>query len=161
VISPPGNSLKRKIFRENQPFLSAGRKFEKLDDFLTVANEMASQHKNCEGAIQVDDIVIAHDTWTITLSKKDISLGPVGSALFTMLVLHAGQPVSRERLRRSVSDLIDPSNLDGHIYTLRAKLGVENRNRIQTVRGVGYLYVSPENSADAALRVQQNSEPNY
>ena len=143
VISPPGDSLQWKILRENQPFLSAGRKLNKLGDLLTVAQEIAFQVKDSVRCTAVDDVLIAPDTWTITLNKKDISLGPVGSALFNMLVLNAGQTVSRERLRRSASELMDPSNLDGHIYTLHAKLGLENRKRIQTVRGVGYMYVSP------------------
>jgi DNA-binding response OmpR family regulator len=70
-----------------------------------------------------------------------------------MLVLNAGKAVSRDRLRRSVSDLVDPSNLDAHIHTLRGKLGVENRKRIQTVPGVGYMYVSPDKSAEAGSGV--------
>lgn len=89
----------------------------------------------------------------ITVDKKEISLGPVGSAIFGMLVLNAGRAVSRDRLRRSVSDLMDPSNLDAHIYTLRTKLGVENRTRIQTVRGAGYVYVSPGRRAECGTEV--------
>jgi DNA-binding response OmpR family regulator len=96
----------------------------------------------------VDDILMAADTWEITLGKKEISLGPVGSAIFNMLAQNAGQVVSRDRLRRATPDLIDPSNLDAHIYTLRTKLGVEDRKRIQTVRGAGYMYVSPDKSAE-------------
>lgn len=143
VISPPGNSFKWKILREKESVLAAGRKLAQLDDLYAVLNEVASENKNCESYTAVDDILIAPDTWTITLGAKELSLGPVGSAIFKLLVLNAGQPVSRERLRRSVSDLIDPSNLDGHIYTLRLKLGMKHRMRIQTLRGVGYMYVSP------------------
>jgi DNA-binding winged helix-turn-helix (wHTH) protein len=151
VLPPPDNSMKWKILREGQPWLSAGRKLEKLEDFCAVANEVASQFKNCEGYITVDDILIAADTWTITLEKKEILLGPVGSAIFYALVLNAGRVVSRDRLRRAGSDLIDPSDLDAHIHTLRMKLGVENRKRIQTVRGTGYMYVSPLNWQNAGL----------
>ena len=147
VLPPPENSLKWKILREGQPWLSAGRKLDKLEDFCVVANEVASKSSNCEFCIAVDDILIAADTWTVTLGGKEILLGPVGSAIFNMLVLNAGQVVSRDRLRRVGSDLIDPSDLDAHVHTLRVKLGVENRKRIQTVRGTGYMYVSPEKTA--------------
>lgn len=147
VLPPPEPSLKWKILREGQPWLSAGRKLVRLEDFCDAADEVASQSKNCEGCTAIDDMLIAAESWTITLGKKEISLGPVGSAIFNMLVLNAGQVVSRDRLRRVGSDLIDPSDLDAHVHTLRVKLGVENRKRIQTVRGVGYMYVSPEKTA--------------
>jgi DNA invertase Pin-like site-specific DNA recombinase/DNA-binding winged helix-turn-helix (wHTH) protein len=142
VLPPPATSLKNKILREGQPWLSAGRKLSKLEDFCKVASEVATS-KNCEGYTAVDDILIAGDTWTIILGEREILLGRVGSAIFSMLVLNPGQAVSRERLQRSVSDVIDLSTLYSHIWYLRAKLGVENRKRIQTVRGTGYMYVSP------------------
>jgi DNA-binding response OmpR family regulator len=133
--------------------LSAGRKLGRLEDFCEVANEVASEFENCEGCTAVDDILIAADTWTITLGQKEISLGPVGSAIFNMLALNAGQVISRDRLRRAVSDVIDPSNLDAHIWTLRSRLGVKNRKRIQTVKGVGYMYISSGKGAeDEAVR---------
>jgi DNA-binding response OmpR family regulator len=144
VLPPPANSIKWKILREGQPWLSAGRKLNKLEDFCSIASEVSSQSKNCESCIAIDDILIATDTEVITLGKEEISLGPAGSAIFNMLVLNPGHPVSRDRLRRSVPDLMDPSNLDSHICNLRVKLGAAHRNRIQTVPGVGYMYVSPD-----------------
>ncbi|MGA2204362.1 MAG: recombinase family protein [Halobacteriota archaeon] len=148
VLPPLEKSLKWKILREGEPCLSAGRKLSKLEDSCAVANEVAFRSKNCACCTAVDDILMAADTWEITLGKKEISLGPVGSAIFNMLAQNAGQVVSRDRLRRATPDLIDPSNLDAHIYTLRTKLGVEDRKRIQTVRGAGYMYVSPDKSAE-------------
>jgi DNA-binding response OmpR family regulator len=67
-----------------------------------------------------------------------------------MLVLHAGEVVSRDRLQRAISDYSDPSDIDAHIHKLRLKLGVDNRKRIQTVKGIGYIYVSPGRRVDAA-----------
>jgi len=49
---------------------------------------------------------------------------------------------------QGVSDVIDPSNLDAHIWTLRSRLGVKNRKRIQTVKGVGYMYISSGKGAE-------------
>src|SRR4029077_19012097 len=129
-------------------WLSAGRKLGKLDDFCDVINEVASQPKKSGRYISVDDILIASDTWTIIFGKESIALGPVGSALFNMLALNADQVVSRDRLRRSVpGKVLDTLNLNAHIYYLRAKLGARGRKRIERIPGVGYRYVSPNDSA--------------
>jgi DNA-binding winged helix-turn-helix (wHTH) protein len=151
VLPAPEKSMKWKILREGQPWLSAGRKLGRLEDFCAVANEVAAPSKNCGGWTAVDDILIAGDTWTMTLGQKEISLGPVGSAIFNMLAQNAGQVVSRDRLRRATPDLIDPSNLDAHIWTLRSRLGTENRKRIQTIKGVGYMYLSPGKRTDGEV----------
>jgi len=151
VLPPPEKSMKWKILREGQPWLSAGRKLVRLEDFCAIANEVAAPSKNNAGCTAVDDILIAADTWTMTLGQKEISLGPVGSAILKMLAQNAGQVVTRERLRRATPDLIDPSNLDAHIWTLRSRLGAENRKRIQTIKGVGYMYLSPGKRADGEV----------
>jgi DNA invertase Pin-like site-specific DNA recombinase/DNA-binding winged helix-turn-helix (wHTH) protein len=151
VLPPSEKSMKCKILREGEPWLSAGRRLLTLADFCAVANEVAALDKNCGGWTAVDDILIAADTWTMTLGQKEISLGPVGSAIFNMLAQNAGQVVSRDRLRRATPALIDPSTLDAHIWTLRSRLGAENRKRIQTIRGVGYMYVSPSKRADGEV----------
>jgi DNA-binding response OmpR family regulator len=127
-----------------------------LDDFCDIVKEVASQSENRELYIAVDDILIGVDTWTIILEKKEIALGPVGSRILNMLALNAGKVISRDRLRRSVSEtLLDPHNLNSHMHTLRVKLGVEPRKRIQTVPGVGYMYVSPDKSAERGSEVSE------
>jgi len=152
VFSPIGDSIpKYKVLRENQPWFSSGRKLTKLDDFCEVAKEVAPQSENNALYTAVDDIQIAADTCTIILDKKEITLGPVLSAIFNMLALNAGQVVSRDRLRRSVpKKLLDPLNLNAHMSTLRVKLG-EARERIQRVPGVGYMYVKPDKVPTAGL----------
>ncbi len=148
VFCSLSDTPKYRVLRENQHWLAAGRKLGKLDDFCDIAKEAASLSKNGEPHTAVDDILIAPDTWMIMLGKKEVALGPIGSAIFRMLALNAGQVVSRDRLRRSVSEtLLDPTNLNAHMHKLRVKLGVEGRERIQTVTGAGYMYVSPDKSA--------------
>jgi DNA invertase Pin-like site-specific DNA recombinase len=147
VFSALADILKYRVLRENQPWLAAGRMLGKLDDFCDVAKEVAAQPENNERYTVVDDILIAHDTLMIILGKKEIVLGPVGSAIFNLLALNAGQVVSRDRLRRSVpATPLDPTNLNAHMHKLRVKLGAA-RERIQRVPGVGYMYVSPDESA--------------
>jgi DNA invertase Pin-like site-specific DNA recombinase/DNA-binding winged helix-turn-helix (wHTH) protein len=150
VLPPPEAFMHWNILRAGQPWLSSGRKLNRLEDFCGIANELALQTRNSEASTVVDDIVITPGTWTITVGSEEVSLGPIGSAILGMLVQNAGHALSRDRLRHATPDLIDPSNLDAHIFTLREKLGVENRKRIQTVRGTGYMYVSPSECALAS-----------
>lgn len=147
LFPPFGNSIpKYRVLREGQPLLSGGRKLESLDNFCNVAREVAPKSEDSARYTAVDDILISTDTSMIVLGKKEIILGPVGSAMFGMLALHAGQVVPRDRMRRSVSEtLLDPHNFNGHIHRLRVKLG-EAGKRIQTVTGVGYMHVSPTNN---------------
>jgi DNA-binding response OmpR family regulator len=78
------------------------------------------------------------------LGKKEITLGPVGWTIFNMLALNAGQVVSRSRLSEK---LLDPASLSVYIHSLRVELGVQARKRIQSVPGLGYMYVSPDKIA--------------
>ncbi len=150
VFSSLADTPKYRVLRQSQTWLSAGRKLGKLDDFCDVAREVASRAQNNELYRTVDDILIGVDTYMITLGKKEIALGPVGSVIFNMLALNAGQVVSRDRLRRSVSEKrLDTHNFNSHINKLRAKLGVEARRRIQTVPGIGYVYVSPDKNEES------------
>ena len=150
VFSPLADILKYRVLRENQPWLSSGWKLRKLDDFCNVAREVAASQSESVRYTSVDDILIAGDTWMIILDKREIMLGPVGSAIFSVLALNAGQVVSRDRLGQLSQTLLDPHNLNSHISKLRVKLGPEGRKRIQTVPGEGYMYVSPEKAAEGS-----------
>ena len=152
LVSPIGDTIPRyKVLRESQPWLSAGRRLGELDDLCDIAKEVASQCEGGERNYVVDDIVLGADTWIITLDKKEITLGPIGSTIFSILALNAGQVVSRERLLQSaLKKFLDTTNLTSHIHRLRAKLGAEGRKRIQTVPGKGYMYVSPEKAAEGS-----------
>jgi DNA invertase Pin-like site-specific DNA recombinase/DNA-binding winged helix-turn-helix (wHTH) protein len=144
LFSPFGDTIPRyRVLREDGFLLSAERKLGKLDEFCEKALEVASHCAPTAFNVTVDDIQIATDTWTIVLGSKEITLGPVGSALFNLLVLNSGQIISRDRLQRSVPlKFLDSTNLNAHMSTLRVKLG-NARERIRRVSGVGYLYVSP------------------
>jgi DNA invertase Pin-like site-specific DNA recombinase len=139
LFSPIGDTIPRyKVLRESQPWLSAGRRLGGLDDFCDIAKEVASQCEIGERNYVVDDIVLGVDTWIITLDKKEITLGPIGSTIFSILARNSGQVVSRERLLQSALEkFLDTTNLTSHIHRLRIKLGAEGRKRIQTVPGEG------------------------
>jgi len=144
VLSSVGANLKNKVLRENEAWFSAGRKLAKLDEFCDVAKEIACQSETTGRYNTVDDLHIEADTWTITLGKEDITLGPAVWTILNMLVLNAGQVVSQDRLSEH---LRDPASLGAYIHSLRVKLGVEARKRIRNVAGVGYMYVSPAKQA--------------
>jgi DNA invertase Pin-like site-specific DNA recombinase/DNA-binding winged helix-turn-helix (wHTH) protein len=147
LFSSIADTLKYRALRENQPWLSTGRKLG-LDDFCDIAKEVASRSGTSDLYTAVDDILIGADTWTIILGKKQIALGPVGWAILGILTRNSGQVVSRDQLRRSVPDtLLETDNLNAHMHTLRVKLGVEAAKRLLRVPGVGYMYVSPDKIA--------------
>jgi DNA invertase Pin-like site-specific DNA recombinase/DNA-binding winged helix-turn-helix (wHTH) protein len=152
VFPPIGDAIPRyKILRESQPSLSAGRRLSELDDFCNVAKEAAFQCENVAHNYVVDDIVIGMDTWIITLDKQEITLGPIGSTIFSILARSPNQVVSRERLLQSaLKQFRDTTNLTSNINKLRVKLGAEGRKRIQTIPGEGYMYVSPEKAPDGS-----------
>ncbi len=143
VFPPIGDIPKCRLFRENQPWLSGARRLERLDDLCTTATEMASQFEIHDCYIKVDDIRIGIDNTIITLRKTEITLGPIGSAIFNMLAFNSGQVITRARLQSVFPATPDTTNLTSHISKLRIKLGADGRNRIQTITGVGYMYVSP------------------
>jgi DNA-binding response OmpR family regulator len=58
--------------------------------------------------------------------------------------MNANRIVSKEELMKSVPENFDMSDVCKHICVLRNKLGNENEWRIRTVRGAGYMYVTPE-----------------
>lgn len=69
--------------------------------------------------------------------------------LLEVLLRSAGQLVTREDLfRRVLGRRMEPfdRSIDMHVSNLRRKLGrtVDGVERIQSVRGVGYLYAAPD-----------------
>jgi two-component system response regulator QseB len=76
------------------------------------------------------------------LREQPIALPPREFALLETLVAHANQVVPRARLLATLygwQDEIESNALEVHIHHLRGKFGKE---RILTVRGVGYRLVS-------------------
>jgi DNA invertase Pin-like site-specific DNA recombinase len=144
VLAPIVGFERSKVFRENQIWLSAGRKLGKLEDFCDVAKEITSQPTNIDRYTSVDDIRIAADSWTITIGTKEITLGFSLRTILNMLVLNPGVAVSQDRLSEH---LRDPMSLGVYMHNLRLKMG-EARRRIRSVPGMGYMYVSPSQGSD-------------
>jgi two-component system response regulator QseB len=78
----------------------------------------------------------------LSLDGEALQLSPKEYALVETLIAHADHVVPRARLLAagySWEDQLESNALEVHIHHLRAKLG---KQRVLTVRGVGYILVS-------------------
>ena len=103
--------------------------------------------KQINNAISQEDVVFYPTRNEVEVSGKSVALTGVESVVLKILMLRAGEPVTREHLYRTVLNR-DPTpydrSLDTHVSSLRKKLGptVKGSQRILSVRGVGYQYAS-------------------
>jgi len=80
------------------------------------------------------------------LSGKDLGLTLTEFKLLNFLVQHAGRAFSRTRLMHEVWGYDCDGRVrtvDVHVRRLRAKLGPDYESIVDTVRGVGYMAVTP------------------
>lgn len=106
--------------------------------------QMDSQMKPSQ-TIQIRDIVLNLDTRQVTKNGTLLPLRYKEFELLSLLVIHAGQVVTRAEIFDQVwgTDWLgDMRTLDVHIRWLREKLEDDpgNPELIQTVRGVGYRF---------------------
>lgn len=93
--------------------------------------------------LKVADLVLDPLTHRVTRAGQEISLTPKEYAILTVLMRHAGEPVTRTRLTESVWETDADSlfnTLEAHVSNLRKKIDVLGAvPLIRTVRGRGYL----------------------
>lgn len=91
--------------------------------------------------IGLNNLIIDTITHQVWLGTEIIILTPTEYAILECLAAHPDCPVTRSAIEKSLWNL-DKDNcsnvIDAHIKNLRAKLGEENRDLIQTLRGQGY-----------------------
>ena len=91
------------------------------------------------GPLSVD--LVAHRA---VLDSKEVHLSARELSLLATFMRHMGNVLSRDQLLSQVWDIdFDPGSnvVDVHISALRRKIGA---SYIETVRGLGYRFVSPE-----------------
>jgi two-component system, OmpR family, response regulator CpxR len=104
--------------------------------------------KPARNLILVGDLEIDSLTRTVRRAGEIVKLTFIEYSLLTQLLSAPGQILERARLVKEVlhRDLspLDRS-IDTHLSNLRRKLGhkVNGKERIKTVRSVGYIYASP------------------
>ncbi len=91
-----------------------------------------------DNLLQQGDLTLNLSSQQVLLENLPLEITPKEFALLTRLLIRVGQNVHRETLQQDLySWNDDPSSntLEVHIHNLRRKLG---KDRIKTVRGVGY-----------------------
>ena len=102
--------------------------------------EGASAHADL---VSVDDMAINLATYQVTVGGEPVDFNYLEYALLSFLVRHAGHTFSRDALLQHVwgFDYYGGSRtVDVHVRRIRAKLGPELAQHLETVRGVGYLW---------------------
>ena len=92
--------------------------------------------------LQIGDIRLDRDSHEVTRNNVPIHLTPREFDLLELLMLHPRQVLTREAILNRVwgyNYIGDTNVVEVHISALRDKLGDHARERIQTVRGVGYV----------------------
>ena len=93
--------------------------------------------------IVVDNMTINLATYQVLVSDEPVDFTYLEYALLSFLVRHPGHTFSRDALLQHVwgFDYYGGSRtVDVHVRRIRAKLGPELAQRLETVRGVGYLW---------------------
>lgn len=91
-----------------------------------------------DNLLQEDDLTLNLQTQQVLLASTPVEITPKEFALLTRLMMRIGQTVHRETLQQDIYSWQDDpgsNTLEVHIHNLRRKLG---KDRIKTVRGVGY-----------------------
>lgn len=93
--------------------------------------------------ITVDGMTINLSTYQVQVNGQPVDLTYLEYALLAFLVTHPGHAYSRDVLLRRVWGFEyygGSRTVDVHVRRVRAKLGAELATRLETVRGVGYLW---------------------
>ena len=93
--------------------------------------------------ISIDGMTINLATYQVTVAGEPVDFTYLEYALLAFLVTHPGRTYSRDALLRRVwgFDYFGGSRtVDVHVRRVRAKLGPDLAQRLETVRGVGYLW---------------------
>ncbi len=98
-------------------------------------------------SIHIADVYINPASREVLQDNQVIKLTATEFDILYLLMSHAGQLVDRDQLSENcLGRKLEPydRSIDMHISNLRRKLGTDDKGeeRIKTVRGVGYQYVS-------------------
>lgn len=109
------------------------------------AKLVEEKQSGCQARVEIDDIVLDVNSRMVKQNSNTVKVTAVEFFLLYELIRKAGQVITRQQLTQRVLhrelESFDRS-IDVHVSSLRRKLGhtIGNRERIETIRGVGYLY---------------------
>jgi two-component system response regulator CpxR len=112
-----------------------------------IPSEQASDRERGRSLV-IGDVQMDLGARWVRVGREEVELTSVEFDLLKLLLRSAGRTVSRAEISRSVLNRplhASDRSIDVHISSLRRKLGrgPGDRERIRTVRGVGYLYSRP------------------
>ena len=111
-----------------------------LAELLARVRALIRRHQGrSDNLIEAGNLALDLAARSITVDGQPLGLTPREFAVLSRLMLKAGKPVSREILQQDLyswKDDLNSNALDVYIHHLRGKLG---KNRIQTLRGLGYM----------------------
>jgi len=110
--------------------------------------------------IRMGDLTVNLATYQIKIADEPIDLTYLEYALLAFLITHPGRTYSRDTLLKRVwgFDYYGGSRtVDVHVRRVRAKLGPDYSQYLETVRGVGYLWNTPGPSLAGYSRKQVES----
>lgn len=119
------------------------------DDYLTKpfalvelqarARALIRRHQgHSDNLLQNNGLTLNLQTQQVMLDHQDLDITPKEFSILTRLMMRLGQTVHRETLQQDIyswQDDLGSNTLEVHIHNLRRKLG---KDRIKTVRGIGY-----------------------
>lgn len=119
---------------------SAGECSARIRQLLWPGNE-----NSASDFITVDNMTLNLATYQVQVGGTPLDLTYLEYSLLAFLVTHPGRTYSRDALLRRVwgFDYYGGSRtVDVHVRRVRAKLGPELAQHLETVRGVGYLWTN-------------------
>jgi DNA-binding response OmpR family regulator len=96
--------------------------------------------------VEYGDLVLNLETYQAAFGHRPLDLTYMEYELLKFLATHPGKVFTREQLLSRVWGYEyygGARTVDVHVRRLRAKLGEEHANLIQTVRSVGYRFGQP------------------
>ena len=107
-----------------------------------------SDDGDSQGPIKVSDMVLDPEARLVTVGSNPVSLGPKEYKILEFFLHHQNRAYTRDQLLNNVwgaNVYIDERTIDVHIRRLRKALASHGYDAyIQTVRGFGYRFASPE-----------------
>jgi DNA-binding response OmpR family regulator len=98
---------------------------------------------SADDLVTYDDMTLNLATYQVTVGEEPVDFTYLEYTLLAFLVTHPGRTYSRDALLKRVWGLDyygGTRTVDVHVRRVRAKLGPELAQHLETVRGVGYLW---------------------
>ncbi len=116
----------------------------KFAELMARIRAVLRRHRVMTGSkLQAGDITLDHDTREVTDGGRQLALTPREFDLLECFLRHPRQVLTREAILDRVwgyDQMIETNVVDVYVRYLRTKLADDQRQRLQSVRGVGYVF---------------------